>query len=187
MSERFDIERTQLEGIVILRRKRMGDGRGWLERLFCSEELKEAGWVWPVAQMNRTLTAKKGTMRGMHYQRPPHEEAKLVTCLRGEVFDVAVDLRAGSPTYGKWHGEHLSNGNASSLLIPPGFAHGFQTLTDDVEMLYVHSAAYAPQAEGGVQADDPALGIEWPLEIAERSERDRSFPGFKSLKEGSKT
>ncbi|MEQ8379076.1 dTDP-4-dehydrorhamnose 3,5-epimerase family protein [Parvibaculum sp.] len=187
MSGRFDIEGTPLEGLSVVRRRRMGDERGWLERLFCSDELEAAGWIWPVAQLNRTLTAKRGTVRGMHLQHPPHEEAKLVTCLRGEVFDVAVDLRAGSPSYGHWFGERLSNDNASSLLIPPGFAHGFQTLTDDVEMLYVHSAAYAPEAEGGVRADDPALRIDWPLEIVGRSERDANFPNLKSFQEGSKT
>ena len=187
MSGRFHVETTPLEGLVVLRRKRMGDERGWLERLFCSEELLQAGWNWPVVQLNRTLTMKKGTVRGMHYQRAPHQEAKLVTCLRGEVFDVAVDLRAGSPTRGKWHGAHLSNDNASSFLIPPGFAHGFQTLTDNVEMFYVHSAAYAPQAEEGVLADDPGLGISWPLEISEQSDRDRSFPAFSSSTKGSET
>lgn len=176
MSARFDIAATPLPGLVCLRRTRMGDARGWLERLFCAEELKEAGWLWPVAQVNRTLTAKKGTVRGLHFQHPPHEEAKLVSCLRGEVFDVAIDLRPASPTFRQWHGVHLSNGNASSLLIPPGFAHGFQTLTDDVEMLYFHSAPYAAEAEGGVRADDPAIGIDWPLDITERSVRDKAHP-----------
>ena len=176
MSARFDIVSAPLAGVVTLKRKRMGDERGWLERLFCADELREAGWLWPVAQLNRTLTVKKGTVRGMHFQLPPHEEAKLVTCLAGEVFDVAVDMRPGSPTYLRWHGERLSNENATSLLIPPGFAHGFQTLTDNVEMFYVHSAPFSPGAEGGVRADDPALGIDWPLEIGERSERDLNHP-----------
>jgi len=176
MTGRFEIIRTPLEGLMLLRRRRMGDERGWLERLFCAEELKDAGWSWPVTQMNRTLTARKGSVRGMHFQHPPHEEAKLVTCLRGEVLDVAVDLRENSPTFRRWHGEILSDGNAASLLIPPGFAHGFQTLTDNVEMLYVHSAAYAPEAEDGVRADDPTIAIAWPLDITERSERDRNFP-----------
>lgn len=176
MSARFDIQHTPLDGLVSLHRKRMGDERGWLERLFCADELREAGWRWPVAQLNRTLTVKTGTVRGMHFQVPPHEEAKLVTCLSGEVFDVAVDLRPGSATYLRWHGERLTNENATSLLIPPGFAHGFQTLTDNVEMFYVHSAPFAPGAEGGVRADDPVLGIGWPLEIGERSERDRNHP-----------
>ncbi|ABS64955.1 dTDP-4-dehydrorhamnose 3,5-epimerase [Parvibaculum lavamentivorans DS-1] len=175
MTGRFEIVDTPLAGLKLLHRRRMGDDRGWLERLFCADELASAGWVWPIAQINRTLTVNKGTVRGMHFQHPPHEEAKLVTCLRGEVLDVAVDLRKNSPTYLGWHGEILSGKNAASLLIPPGFAHGFQTLTSDVEMFYVHSAPYAPQAEDGVRADDPAIAIAWPLEIAERSERDRNF------------
>lgn len=178
MSARFDIESTPLAGLVVLHRKRMGDERGWLERLFCADELRQVGWTWPVVQLNRTLTTKKGAVRGLHFQHPPHEEAKLVTCLRGEVFDVAVDLRTGSPTYGRWHGARLSNENAASLLIPPGFAHGFQTLTGDVEMFYVHSAAYTPQAEDGLRADDPVLAIGWPLKITEQSERDRGFRDF---------
>lgn len=103
MSARFDLSLTPLDGLFLITRKRMGDERGWLERLFCGDELREAGWQWGVAQLNRTMTAKRGTVRGMHFQHPPHEEAKLVTCLRGEVFDVAVDIRPGSPTYGKWH------------------------------------------------------------------------------------
>ncbi|MBX3505005.1 MAG: dTDP-4-dehydrorhamnose 3,5-epimerase family protein [Parvibaculum sp.] len=178
MSDRFEKAATPLSGLVRISRKRMGDHRGWLERLFCADELEEAGWTWPVAQINRTLTGRRGTVRGMHFQHPPHEEAKLVTCLRGEVFDVAVDLRPGSPTLGRWHGDYLSGENGASFLIPPGFAHGFQAMTDDVEMFYIHSAPYAPGAEDGVRADDPALGIEWPLEIGERSERDKGFRDF---------
>ncbi|MFN4355708.1 dTDP-4-dehydrorhamnose 3,5-epimerase family protein [Parvibaculum sp.] len=187
MTGRFDIAHTPLDGLVLLKRKRMGDHRGWLERMFCNEELSEAGWLWTVAQINRTLTAKRGTVRGMHYQHPPHEEAKLVSCLRGEVFDVAIDLRPGSPTFGRWHGEYLTGENGASLLIPPGFAHGFQTMTDDVEMFYIHSAAYAPAAEDGVRADDPAIGVEWPLLIAERSERDMSFRDFSAMAGGNET
>ena len=178
MSGRFEIAETPLPGLVLLTRRRMGDHRGWLERLFCAEELKEAGWAWPVSQLNRTLTAKRGILRGMHFQHPPHEEAKLVSCLRGEVFDVAVDLRPGSLAFGRWHGAYLSGENGASLLIPPGFAHGFQTMTEDVEMFYIHSAPYAPGAEDGVRADDPAIGIEWPLAIAGRSERDMGFRDF---------
>lgn len=187
MSSRFEITQTPLAGLKLLTRKRMGDHRGWLERLFCADELKEAGWAWPVAQINRTMTARRGTVRGMHFQHAPHEEAKLVTCLRGEVFDVAVDVRPGSPTFGRWHGEYLSAENASALLLPPGFAHGFQTMTDDVEMFYIHSTAYAPAAEDGVRADDPFVGIEWPLAIAERSERDMSFRDLNAAAGGNKS
>lgn len=178
MTGRFELSPTPLDGLVLVTRKRLGDERGWLERLFCADELHQAGWQWNVAQLNRTMTTKRGTVRGMHFQHPPHEEAKFVTCLRGEVFDVAVDIRPGSPTYGKWHGAVLSGENAKSFLIPPGFAHGFQTMTDDVEMFYVHSAPYAPNAEDGLRTDDPALGIDWPLPITTQSARDKGFRDF---------
>lgn len=176
MTNRFDFVATPIDGLVRLDRKRMGDDRGWLERMFCTEDLAPAGWAGGIAQINRTRTNRRGTVRGMHFQHVPHAEKKLVACLAGEVFDVAVDLRAGSPTYLTWHGEILSADNARSLLIPEGFAHGFQTLSDNVEMLYFHSAAYAPQAEDGLRPDDSGLGILWPLAIADISERDRSHP-----------
>ena len=176
MTDRFVVSSTTLSGVKSIRRKRIGDERGWLERLFCLDDLAFAGWIWNIAQINRTLTRRKGTVRGMHFQTAPYEEAKLITCLKGKVFDVAVDLRPSSPTYGHWHGEILSDANDTSLLIPPGFAHGFQALSGDVEMLYFHSAPYAAAVEGGVRPDDPALSIAWPLEIAEMSDRDRNHP-----------
>jgi dTDP-4-dehydrorhamnose 3,5-epimerase len=129
-----------------------------------------------VAQINHTGTRKKGTVRGMHFQYPPHAELKLVSCLRGHIWDVAVDLRAGSPTFLKWHAEELSAENGRAMLIPEGCAHGFQTLTNDVEMLYVHSAPYVTESEGGVRATDPLLAISWPMPIAEISERDANHP-----------
>jgi dTDP-4-dehydrorhamnose 3,5-epimerase len=178
MAGRFELSPTLLDGLILVTRKRLGDERGWLERFFCADELRQAGWQWDVAQLNRTMTEKRGTVRGMHFQHPPHEEAKFVTCLRGEVFDVAVDIRPGSSTYGKWHGAMLSAENAKSLFIPPGFAHGFQTMTDDVEMFYVHSAPYAPDSEDGLRADDIALGIDWLLPITTQSERDKGFRDF---------
>ena len=122
----------------------------------------------------------------MHFQFPPHAEMKLVTCLRGEVFDVAVDLRQNSPTCLKWHAARLSADNHKTLVIPEGFAHGFQTLTDECEMLYFHTAAYQPDAEGGLNALDPAFSIDWPLPITERSARDQAHAsltaGFTGLK-----
>ncbi|HEY4343374.1 MAG TPA: dTDP-4-dehydrorhamnose 3,5-epimerase family protein [Parvibaculum sp.] len=174
MSNRFDINETPLPGLVRLDRIRMGDERGWLERMFCAEELSTPGWAGGIAQINRTLTLNRGTLRGMHFQNAPHEEAKLVSCLAGEVFDVAVDVRKNSPTYLHWHGEILSGENSRSLLIPEGFAHGFQTLSDNVEMLYFHSVPYAPSSEDGLRPDDPRLAITWPLAISEISERDRN-------------
>lgn len=176
MTGRFEMVHTPIDNLVRIDRKRMGDDRGWFERMFCSEELAVAGWSGGIAQINRTLTARRGTVRGMHFQRALHAEKKFVSCIAGEVFDVAVDLREGSPSFLSWHAEILSAENARSLLIPEGFAHGFQALSDDVEMLYFHSAPYAPQAEGGLRPDDSRLGIVWPLAITEMSERDRNHP-----------
>ena len=171
---RLVIEDTPLAGLKRVRRTRLGDSRGFLARLFCSDELAEAGWRDPVAQVNHTRTTQRGSVRGLHFQSPPHAEKKLVHCLRGEVWDVAVDLRRGSPTFLRWHAEPLSGENGVALLIPEGFAHGLQTLADDVDMLYCHSAAFAPDAEGGVNARDPRLAIEWPLPIAVLSARDEA-------------
>jgi dTDP-4-dehydrorhamnose 3,5-epimerase len=165
---------TPIAGLMSVQRKLVGDARGFLDRIFCETELAPALKGARIAAVNRTLTAKRGTIRGMHFQYPPHCEDKLVSCLRGEVFDVAVDLRRDSPTFLNWHCEILSAGNHRSLLIPKGFAHGFQALTDDCELLYVHTAGYHAESEGGLDALDPRLGIQWPLPITERSARDMS-------------
>lgn len=184
MSSRFDILDTPLPGLRVVQRKPFGDCRGYLERLFCSEELQALVSGKPIAQINRTLTASRGTVRGMHFQRPPHAETKFVTCLRGEVFDVAVDLRHNSPTFLRWHAELLSDDNHKTLVIPEGFAHGFQTLADDCEMLYFHTAAYQAGAEDGLNAMDPRLAIKWPLAVTMLSDRDRSHPMLTSGFEG---
>ncbi len=173
---RFTITETKLSGLKVVERRCIGDSRGFFSRLFCAEELAIIGWTKPIAQINHTYTAIKGTVRGMHYQHPPHAEMKLVTCLRGEVFDVGVDLRSDSPTFLQWAGVHLSASNCKALLLPEGFAHGFQTLTDDVELLYCHSTAYNKEAEGGVCPLDPKLAIAWPMEITILSDRDRGHP-----------
>jgi dTDP-4-dehydrorhamnose 3,5-epimerase len=144
--------------------------------LFCGEELIAAGWRKPVAQINRTKTVGRGTVRGLHFQHPPHSEMKFVICLRGKVFDVAVDLRADSPALLKFHTQILTEDTPLALLIPEGFAHGFQSLTDDVEMLYLHSSPYIAASEGGICPTDARLGIVWPLEISEMSDRDANHP-----------
>jgi dTDP-4-dehydrorhamnose 3,5-epimerase len=144
--------------------------------LFCAEELSVAGWKKPIAQINHTRTSRRGTVRGMHFQRAPHSEMKLVSCIRGSVWDVAVDLRKGSATFLQWHAEELSAENGRAMLIPEGFAHGFQSLTDDVELLYCHSAPYHAEAEDGLNPADPELAIAWPLEITELSGRDTQHP-----------
>ena len=169
---RFAVDDMPLAGLKRLTRQRIGDQRGFLSRLFCADELAGAGWHRPIAQINHTLTAVRGTVRGMHFQRPPHAEMKLVSCIRGEVWDVAVDLREGSATFLRWHAQLLSADNGHALLIPEGFAHGFQALTDDVELLYCHSMPHEPAAEGGLHPMDPALSIAWPLPAANLSPRD---------------
>jgi len=173
---RLAISDLPLAGLKRVDRQVLGDARGFLVRLFCAEELANAGWTKAVVQINQTGTERRGTVRGLHFQWPPHAEMKLVSCLRGEVWDVAVDLRPDSPTYMRWHAETLSAANRRALLIPEGFAHGFQTLSDDVEMHYCHTASYAPEAEGGIDALDPGLAIAWPLAIAARSPRDENLP-----------
>ena len=169
---RFEVIATPLTGLQLVRRQKLGDARGFLTRLFCADELGGAGWTDPISQINHTFTARQGTVRGMHLQRPPHAEVKLVSCLRGEVWDVAVDLRTDSPTFLRWHAQRLSADNGCALLIPQGFAHGFQSLSDDVELLYCHSAAHAPQSEAGLHPQDERMGIAWPLPITELSARD---------------
>jgi dTDP-4-dehydrorhamnose 3,5-epimerase len=181
---RFAISDLSFGGVKLVERKRIGDRRGFLARLFCAIELAEVGWTDAVAQVNHTYTAQRGTVRGMHFQRPPHAEMKLVTCLRGEVWDVALDLRLRSPTYLRWRAEVLSADNGRALLIPPGFAHGFQALSDDVELLYCHSKAYNADAEAGANPRDTRLAIAWPLPIGEISDRDARHPWIGAGLEG---
>lgn len=176
MADRFEIIATALEGLYVLQRQLLQDERGYLERLFCQDELTGMLLDKPVVQINHTLTNSIGALRGLHFQYPPHAETKMVSCLRGEVFDVAVDVRTDSPTFLQWHGEVLSAQNYRTLLIPEGFAHGFQTLTNHCEMLYFHTAAYTREAEGGLNALDPVLSIAWPLAIREQSVRDQQHP-----------
>jgi dTDP-4-dehydrorhamnose 3,5-epimerase len=181
---RFDIVDLPLKGLKLVQRQVLGDSRGFLSRLFCSEELGQIGWNKPLVQINHTYTASKGTVRGLHYQYPPHAEAKLVTCIRGKVWDVAVDLRSDSSTFLHWRAEIISAENGKALLIPEGFAHGFQSLTDNVELIYFHTAAYEPQAEAGLSPRDPRLAIKWPLDIGELSARDAAHPMLDEGNEG---
>ena len=173
---RFTIAETPIDGLMRVTRSTIGDHRGFLSRLYCSDELAEAAFDAPIKQINQTLTRAKGAIRGMHFQFPPHAEDKFVSCLRGEVLDVAVDLRSGSSTFLQWHAEPLSAENGASLFIPKGFAHGFQTLTDDCELLYFHTASYSKEAEGALNALDPDIGIAWPLPVTDMSTRDRGHP-----------
>lgn len=172
----FDYTQTRLQGLVVVQRKPARDVRGFFARFYCADEYKEFGMQKSIVQINHTLTIKKGAVRGLHFQYPPYAEAKVVSCFNGEIFDVAVDLRKGSPTFLQWHSEILSANNCISLLIPEGFAHGFQTLTENCELIYLHSAAYHREAEGALNVNDPKISIVWPLPISEISERDRAHP-----------
>lgn len=152
------------------------DARGSFARLYCEDELRGLLGGRRIIQINHSRTAAVGTVRGLHFQRQPHAEMKLVRCLKGRVWDVAVDLRLDSPTFLRWHGVELTPVNLRMMVIPEGFAHGFQALEPDSELLYLHTASYAAGAEGGLRYDDPALGIAWPLPATELSARDASFP-----------
>ena len=167
---------TPLAGVQVLQRQTHQDSRGYFERLFCAETLQTLGWSGAIAQITRSCTRQVGAVRGLHYQLPPFAEYKLVSCLRGEVWDLALDLRAGSATFLQWHALHLTPENGRALLIPPGCAHGFQNLRADSELLYCHSAPYRPESEAGVHALDPALNIAWPLAVSQMSEKDANFP-----------
>ena len=173
---RFEIITTSLNGLSLIERKPRADARGSLTRVFCDEELLLTGWDRPIAQVNHASTRLAGTVRGMHFQYPPHAEMKLVTCLRGVVWDVAVDLRAGSASFLKWYAVELSAVNHLSLLIPEGFAHGYKSLSDDCELLYIHSTKYAPNFESGLNPVDPILSIDWPVAITDISHRDSVHP-----------
>ncbi len=176
---RFSITEAPICGVKVIQQSAIVDKRGSLTRVFCFDEFSKVGWTKPILQANRTITSMRGTVRGMHYQLPPHQEMKLVGCLKGSVLDVVVDVRTNSPTLLQWYGQELSEENQKLMLIPEGVAHGIQTLTDNVEMLYLHSAAFSPASEFGINPLDPFVAVEWPLEITEMSDRDstRAFLG----------
>ncbi len=164
---------TALEGVLLVEQERLADERGFFARTYDAELLP------PIVQMSTSFNARAGTLRGLHFQRDPHGESKLVRCTRGAIFDVIVDLRPDSPTYRRWIGVELTAENRRMLYVPEGFAHGFQTLEDDTETFYQVSEFYAPGAERGLRWDDPAIGIEWPdAEGRLISGKDRSWPDY---------
>lgn len=171
---------TPLPGVWVIELERLGDERGWFARTFDREEFRSREMNPEVVQCNLSHNALKDTLRGMHFQAEPHGESKLVRCVGGAIFDVAVDLRRDSPSYCRWHGLELSAENGLALYIPAGLAHGFQTLADDSQVLYQMGYHHVPGAARGVRYDDPAFAIEWPEPEGERivSERDASYPDF---------
>ena len=172
MMKRFEDLDTPIKNLLALKTSRVQDDRGYLSRLYCSEEMKNIGWTSPLVQINFTKTVSKGTIRGFHFQNPPYAEYKYVRCIRGAVYDVALDLRSGSKTFLKTYAEILSEDNDLSFLIPPGVAHGFQSLTDNAELLYLHTQLYKPEYDDGVNPLDPRISVDWPEEITNISDKD---------------
>jgi dTDP-4-dehydrorhamnose 3,5-epimerase len=167
-----------ITGAYVIDVQRIGDERGFFGRLWCHREFENMGLVATIVQSNIGVSKTAGTLRGLHFQRPPHQEVKIIRCPRGAIFDVIVDLRPESPTFKRWFGVVLSQENNSMLYVPEGCATGYLTLRDDTEIYYHTSKAYQPDSAAGVRWDDPALGIEWPAEIRVVSENDRNWPNF---------
>lgn len=172
---------TSLKGAYVIDLDLRSDHRGFFARIFCQQELKEYGLNSNIVQCNLSFNREKGTLRGLHYQKPPVTEAKLIRCVRGAIYDVIVDMRPDSPTYLQSFGVELSADNRRALYIPEMFAHGYQTLEDGTEALYSVSEFYTPCAESGLRYDDPVLGIDWPLPAVEVSEKDLSWPLLESV------
>lgn len=172
----MNLVETSIAGAWIIESTAFQDNRGAFSRLFCSRELQEIVGPRSIVQINHSMTHSVGAVRGLHFQNPPHAEMKMVRCLKGRVFDVAVDLRHGSPSFLKWTAVELTPENHLALVIPEGCAHGFQVLEEDSELLYLHTTFYTPNAEGAVRFDDPRIGVNWPLAPTDLSTRDLNHP-----------
>ncbi len=170
--------KTPLPGAYIIDLEKKGDDRGFFARVFCKQEFKQHELETEFVQINNSLSAKKGTLRGMHYQLDPHAEVKVVRCIKGRLWDVILDIRPNSPTFGQWFGAELSAENRRMMYVPKGFAHGFITLEDDTEAFYLVSAYYAPEFERGIRWNDPKFNIQWPIEPQVISDKDRNHPDF---------
>ena len=164
--------KTKIKGLYVAELEPFSDDRGFFVRSYCDKALGEINVTKSIKQINHSLTLTVGAIRGMHYQNYPHSEIKMVRCISGEVFDVAVDLRKNSDTFLQWHGEHLSSANFKIMVIPEGFAHGFQVIKPNSELLYFHTESYTQKAESGVLFNDEKIGIKWPLQVTDISDRD---------------
>jgi dTDP-4-dehydrorhamnose 3,5-epimerase len=169
---------TKLKDAYIIEIEKLEDTRGFFARSWCQKEFDKHGLVSTIVQANISWNKKRGTLRGMHYQIPPYEEVKLVRCSHGSIYDVIIDLRKDSPTYKQWLGVQLTADDHNLLYVPGGFAHGFQTLEDDTEVVYQVSQFYTPGAEAGLRCDDPTFNINWPLEVRVISDKDRNWPDY---------
>lgn len=168
--------KTNFDGLFVIDQEPNTDARGTFNRLFCLNEFSKAGTDFKIVQVSRSLTKQKGTIRGLHYQKKPFEEDKLITCIKGKIFDVAVDIRRNSKTYGQWYSLELSQENGKMFFLPKGFAHGFQTLTDNCQLIYFMSEYYHPEASTGILWSDKTLNINWPYKYSFMSEKDKTRP-----------
>jgi dTDP-4-dehydrorhamnose 3,5-epimerase len=173
---KLTIINTEIEGLFVVQSNPFIDHRGSFSRLFCADELASILGDRKIVQVNQSRTHQKGAIRGMHFQNPPKAEMKLVRCIHGSIWDVAIDLRAGSPTFLKWHAEELSPENAKMMIVPEGFAHGIQSLQEDSELLYFVTEYYSQPSEGGIRYNDPAVNIKWPLKATDLSQKDQAHP-----------
>lgn len=169
------IKNTKIDGVKVILSEPFKDNRGFFNRIFCQKELEAIRPNIIPVQINHSMTKVKGTIRGMHFQYPPYAEMKIVRCIKGSIFDVAVDLRKNSSTFLKWHGEILSAENMKALVVPEGCAHGFQSLEDDIEMIYLHTEAYYKDSEGAIRYDEPKVDIKWPWSVINVSEKDMYY------------
>ena len=172
------LEQTKITGVSVIHSEPFKDDRGFFNRIFCQKELEFIRPGIVITQINHSMTKARGTIRGMHFQNLPHSEMKIVRCVKGSIFDVAIDLRKDSPTFLQWYGEVLSAENMMALVIPEGCAHGFQSLEDDIEMIYMSTSPFCKEEEGGVRFDDPKVQIQWPLTVTIISEKDRNWKGL---------
>lgn len=175
-------KQLQLKDAYKILLEKKSDSRGFFARAYCEDEFREHGLVTRWVQMNQSLSTEKGTLRGLHYQYPPSNEAKLIRCIRGAIWDVIVDIRKNSATYGMWAGLELSDQNRAMMYAPNGFAHGFISLTEDAEILYMVSAKYSPHSEGTLRWNDPFHGIDWPLQPTQISDKDRNTEDWNETK-----
>ena len=178
------IDPAPIEGLFIIQSQPIGDSRGWFSRAYCKQEFETAGLNGEWVQANQSFSSKKGTVRGLHFQKPPFQEIKLIRCIAGKIFDIAVDIRKGSPTFLHWFGVELSDENQKMLYVPGGFAHGFMALTDDVQLYYQVSQYYNQPYEAGLRYNDSLLNIKWPEEITEVSKKDSEHELLKNDFEG---
>lgn len=172
------IIQTPIAGAFLVELEPIADDRGFFARIWCADEMRRHGLEVAVAQCSLSRNRRRGTLRGMHFQAPPHEETKIVRCPRGAVFHVVLDLRPASPSYRRWHGVELTESNQRALYVPAGVAHGFQTLAEDSDIQYQMSEFHHPESARGVRWNDPLFGIKWPISDPLMSDRDRNYPGF---------